>query len=65
MAKSVEVIPAAKEQWATKEILRTAAYCQVSTIREGQMGSLAAQQQFFTSMIEMHPTISIAKIFVD
>lgn len=65
MAKSIEVIPATKEQWTTKEILRTAAYCRVSTIHEEQMGSLTVQQDFYTSMIEMHPGLINAGIFSD
>lgn len=48
MAKLVEVIPVAKDQRATKDVLCTAACCQVSTICEEQMGSLAAQQQSYT-----------------
>lgn len=53
MAKSVRVIPASKERRSAMGILRTAAYCRVSTVCEEQMGSLKAQQQFFVSMIEI------------
>lgn len=65
MAKFVEVIPAIKEQWEAKKIWRTAAYCRVSTAREEQLGSLAAQQQFYTSMIEAHPSWINVGIFSD
>lgn len=65
MAKSVEIIPATKEQWTAKKTWRTAAYCRVSTACEEQMGSLAVQQQFYVSMIEAHPDWINAGIFSD
>jgi len=65
MAKSVKIIPASKEQQPAKGTLRAATYCRVSTACEEQMGSLEVQQQFYTSMIEMHPDWSNAGIFSD
>ena len=35
--------------------LRVAAYCRVSTDKEDQRNSLAAQQAFFLRYIEEHP----------
>lgn len=45
--------------------LRVAAYCRVSTDKDDQLNSLAAQQRFFRSYIAGHPDWSLAGIFAD
>lgn len=45
--------------------LRVAAYCRVSTDKEDQLHSLAAQRQFFLSYLAEHPHWSSAGIYAD
>lgn len=45
--------------------LRVAAYCRVSTDKEDQLNSLAAQQRFFRSYITQHPDWFLAGVFAD
>lgn len=45
--------------------LRVAAYCRVSTDKEDQLHSLAAQQQYFQSYLTSHPHWINAGIFAD
>lgn len=46
-------------------MLKVAAYCRVSTDRDDQLNSLAAQQRFFRSYIAEHPDWSLAGVFAD
>ena len=45
--------------------LRVAAYCRVSTDKEDQLNSLAAQRRFFQEYIADHPAWAFAGIFAD
>lgn len=45
--------------------LRVAAYCRVSTDKDDQLNSLAAQQQFFRSYIAEHPGWALFRVFAD
>lgn len=45
--------------------LRVAAYCRVSTDKEDQLNSLAAQRRFFQEYIAGHPAWAFAGIFAD
>lgn len=45
--------------------LRTAAYCRVSTDKDDQLNSLAAQQAFFQSYVESRPGWRLVGIFAD
>ena len=45
--------------------LRVAAYCRVSTDKEDQRNSLAAQQAFFLHYIEEHPGWVLVGVFAD
>ena len=45
--------------------LRVAAYCRVSTDKEDQRNSLAAQQAFFLRYIEEHPGWVLVGVFAD
>lgn len=45
--------------------LRVAAYCRVSTDKEDQRNSLAAQREFFLSYIKEHPGWSLVGVFAD
>ena len=45
--------------------LRVAAYCRVSTDKEDQRNSLAAQREFFLSYIREHPGWSLVGVFAD
>ena len=45
--------------------LRVAAYCRVSTDKEDQKNSLAAQREFFLSYIKEHPGWSLVGVFAD
>lgn len=65
MAKWVNAIPSGNKNKRRGKLLRVAAYRRVSTAFEEQMGSLEAQQQFYTSMIDMRPDWSNAGIFSD
>ena len=47
------------------KILRVAAYCRVSTDKEDQRNSLAAQQTFFQSYIRQQPGWELVGIFAD
>lgn len=49
----------------SRATLRVAAYCRVSTDKEDQRNSLAAQQQFFRSYITQHTDWSLAGVFAD
>ena len=48
-----------------KKGLRVAAYCRVSTDKEDQRNSLAAQQEFFRSYIQQQPDWTLVGIFAD
>ena len=50
---------------ATDAPLRVAAYCRVSTDKEDQRNSLAAQQAFFLRYIEEHPGWVLVGVFAD
>lgn len=50
---------------STDPPLRVAAYCRVSTDKDDQLNSLAAQQHFFRSYIAEHPGWTAAGIFAD
>lgn len=45
--------------------LRVAAYCRVSTDKEDQRNSLAAQQAFFLDYIQAQPGWTLVGIFAD
>ena len=45
--------------------LRVAAYCRVSTEKEDQLNSLAAQRQFFQAYIVERPGWSLVRVFAD
>ena len=45
--------------------IRVAAYCRVSTDKEDQRNSLAAQQAFFLRYIEEHPGWVLVGVFAD
>lgn len=45
--------------------LRVAAYCRVSTEKEDQLNSLAAQRRFFQAYIAEHPGWSLVRVFAD
>ena len=45
--------------------LRVAAYCRVSTDKEDQRNSLAAQRQYFENYIAGHPGWTLAEVFAD
>ena len=46
-------------------LLRVAAYCRVSTDKDDQLNSLAAQQRFFRSYIENRSDWSLVSVFAD
>lgn len=48
-----------------KKVSRVAAYCRVSTDKEDQRNSLAAQQEFFRSYIQKRPDWKLVEIFAD
>lgn len=51
--------------FGSEKALRVAAYCRVSTEKEDQRNSLAAQQMFFRSYIEQRPEWELVGIFAD
>lgn len=63
MAKWVNAIPAGNKNKRRKNLLCVAAYCRLGTACEEQRDSLKAQQQFYTSMIDMRPDWINAGIF--
>lgn len=63
MAKWGNAIPSGNKNKRRGKLLCVAAYCRVSTTFEEQTGSLKAQQQVYTSMIDMHPDWINAGIF--
>ena len=65
MAKWVSEIPNGGKNQRREKFLCVAAYCRVSTTFEEQRGSLKAQQQFYSSMIDMRPDWINAGIFSD
>lgn len=68
MAGSVTVIPATRKgnvQKETREKLRVAAYCRVSTELEQQQGSFESQITYYTNRIRSHPDWVLAGIFSD
>ena len=46
-------------------VLRVAAYCRVSTDKEDQRNSLAAQQAFFQTYIQSHADWELVGVFAD
>jgi len=48
-----------------RDRLRVAAYCRVSTDKEDQLHSLAAQRAYFTQYIQAQPGWVAAGIFAD
>lgn len=72
--KNVSERYSAWQNWSTQfplkskrrgKLLCVAAYCRVSTAFEEQKGSLKAQPQFYTSMIDMRPDWINAGILSD
>lgn len=51
--------------FGNERALRVAAYCRVSTEKEDQRNSLAAQQTFFRSYIQQRPEWELVGIFAD
>ena len=49
----------------TDSPLRVAAYCRVSTDKDDQLNSLAAQQRFFRSYVTGHPGWTLFRVFAD
>lgn len=48
-----------------KKILRTAAYCRVSSDSLDQLHSFAAQVQHYTKAISQNPSMELADIYAD
>ena len=67
LTKTVRVIPVKPEfaQTAVKKTLRVAAYCRVSTDKDEQQNSYAAQKSFYTQKIMGNPEWQMAGIYAE
>jgi site-specific DNA recombinase len=69
MARSITVIPAKKSEAEegnnSREKLRVAAYCRVSTDQEDQLHSFASQVEYYTKYINDNPSYEMAGIYAD
>ena len=48
-----------------KDVLRTAAYCRVSTLSEDQLSSYETQQKYYQQLIEQDPKKILVGIYAD
>ena len=68
MGKEVIIIPASislRKTETKKELLRTAAYCRVSTDHDDQLDSLENQIRHYLDYIRLHPDYELVEVYSD